>query len=79
LGGGGGLGFFGKKYFNALADRKKKIIKTIKISSNFSVFSNSGHVGWISGLPNTILKGGLQRTKQSVVPIGQVVSEIKIF
>ena len=31
--------------------------KKIKISSTFSVFSNSGHVGWMSGLPDTILKG----------------------
>ena len=53
--------------------------KTNKISSNFSVFSNSGHVGYMSGLPDTILKVGHQRTKQSVVPIGPVVSEMKIF
>jgi hypothetical protein len=45
--------------------------KKIKISSTFSVFSNSGHVGWMSGLPETILKGGHQRTKQSLVPIGR--------
>ena len=32
-----------------------------------------------SGLPDTILKGGHQRTKQSLVPIGAVVSEMKIF
>ena len=25
--------------------------KKIKISSPFSIFSNSGHVGWISGFP----------------------------
>ena len=49
------------------------------MSSTFSVFSNSGHVDWMSGLPDTILKGGYQRTKQSLVPIGPVVSEIKIF
>ena len=36
--------------------------KKIKISSTFSVFSNSGHVGWMSGLPHIILKGGHQRT-----------------
>jgi hypothetical protein len=36
-------------------------------------------VGWISGLPDTILKGVHQRTKQSLVPIGPVVSEMKIF
>jgi hypothetical protein len=44
-----------------------------------SVFSNSGHVGWMSGLPDTILKGGHQRTKQSLVPIDPVFSEMKIF
>ena len=33
----------------------------------------------MSGLPDTILKGGYQRTKQSLVPIGAVVSEMKIF
>jgi hypothetical protein len=33
----------------------------------------------MSGLPDTILKGGHQRTKQSLVPIGAVVSEMKIF
>jgi hypothetical protein len=43
------------------------------------VFSNSGHVGWMSGLPDTILKGGHQRTKQSLVPIDPVVSEMKFF
>ena len=47
-----------------------------KNSSTFSVFSNSG---WMSGLPDTILKGGHQRTKQSLIPIGPVVSEMKIF
>ena len=49
------------------------------ISSTFSVFRNSGHVGWMSGLPDTILKGDHQRTKQSLVPIGPVVSEMMIF
>jgi hypothetical protein len=53
--------------------------KKIKISSTFSVFSNSGHVGWMSWLPHAILKGGHQRTKQSLVPIGPVVSEMTIF
>jgi hypothetical protein len=33
----------------------------------------------MSGLPDTILKGGHQRTKQSLVPIGPVVSEMTIF
>jgi hypothetical protein len=42
------------------------------MASTFSVFSNSGHVGWMSGLPDTILKGGHQRTKQSLVPIDPV-------
>ena len=49
------------------------------MSSTFSDFSNNGHVGWMSGLPDTILKGIHQRTKQSVFPIGPVVSELKIF
>jgi hypothetical protein len=32
--------------------------KKIKIASPpFSIFSNSEHVGWKSGLPDTILKG----------------------
>jgi hypothetical protein len=29
----------------------------IKISSTFSVFSNSGHIAWMSGLPDKIMKG----------------------
>ena len=33
----------------------------------------------MSGLPDTILKGGHERTKQSLDPIGPVVSEMKIF
>ena len=33
----------------------------------------------MSGLPDTILKGGHQKTKESLVPIGAVVSEMKIF
>jgi hypothetical protein len=33
----------------------------------------------MSGLPDTILKGDHQPTKQSLVPIGPVVSEMKIF
>ena len=53
--------------------------KQIKIASTFSVFSNSGHIGWMSGLPDTILKGGHQRTKPNLVPIGPVISEMKIF
>jgi hypothetical protein len=53
--------------------------ETNKISSTFSVFIINGHVGWMSGLSDTILKGGHQRTKQSLVPIGPVVSEMKIF
>ena len=53
--------------------------KKLKFHPPFSVFSNSDHVGWISGLPDTILKGGPQRTKQSLFPIGPVVSEMNIF
>ena len=34
----------------------------IKFHPPFSIFSNSGHVGWMSGLPDTILKGGYRRT-----------------
>jgi hypothetical protein len=33
----------------------------------------------MSGMPDTILKGGHQRAKQSLVPIGPVVSEMNIF
>jgi hypothetical protein len=33
----------------------------------------------MSGLPDKNLKGGHQRTKQSLVPIGPVVSEMKIL
>jgi hypothetical protein len=33
----------------------------------------------MSALPDTFLKGDHQRTKQSLVPIGPVVSEMKIF
>jgi hypothetical protein len=54
-------------------------MKTIKISSTFSVFSNSGHFGWMFGLADTILKGGHHRTKQSLAPTGPVVSEMTIF
>ena len=51
-----------------------------KFSSPISIFSNSGHVGWMSGLPETNLKGGHPRTyKQSLVPIGPVVSEMNFF
>jgi hypothetical protein len=49
----------------------------------FNIFINDiflfGHVGWMSGLPDTILKGGHQRTKQSLVPIGPVVSGLRMF
>ena len=35
---------------------------------------------WMSGLPHTILKGGIKGLfKQSLVPIGPVVSEMKII
>jgi hypothetical protein len=37
-------------------------MKIFKISSSFFIFSNSDHVGWMTGLPNTILKGDHQRT-----------------
>jgi hypothetical protein len=33
-----------------------------KFHPPFSIFSNSGHVGWKSGLPDTILKGDHPRT-----------------
>jgi hypothetical protein len=36
-------------------------------------------VGWMSGLTDTILKGGHQKTKQRLAPIGPVVSEMNIF
>ena len=34
----------------------------LKFHPPFSIFSNSGHVGWMSGLSDTILKGGHPRT-----------------
>jgi hypothetical protein len=52
--------------------------KKLKFHPPF-LFLASDHVGWLSGLPDTILKGGHQRTKQSLVPIDSVVSEMKIF
>ena len=46
----------------------------------FSIFRNGGHVGWRSGLSDTIWKGITQGLfKQSLVPIGTVVSEMEIF
>ena len=37
-------------------------MKIFKISSPFFIFSNSDHVGWRSGLPDTILEGDHLRT-----------------
>ena len=37
-------------------------MKIFKISSPFFIFSNSDHVGWRSGLPDTILEGDHPRT-----------------
>jgi hypothetical protein len=37
-------------------------MKMFKISSPFFIFSNSGHVGRRSGLPDTILEGVHPRT-----------------
>jgi hypothetical protein len=34
--------------------------KKIKFHTPFSIFSNSGHVGWMSGLSDTILKGVIE-------------------
>jgi hypothetical protein len=45
-----------------------------------SIFSNGGHLGWKSGSPDTILEGAIQESfQQSLVEIGPVVSEEKIF
>ena len=43
-----------------------------------SIFSNSGHLEWRAGLSDTILKG-TESFQQSLVDIGSVVSEEKIF
>ena len=46
----------------------------------FFIFSNSGHVGWRSGLPDTILEGEHPRTiPPNLVLSGQVDSEENIF
>jgi len=46
----------------------------------FSIFSNVGHVGWSSDLQDTFLKGFIQGlSKQSLVPIDPVVSEMSFF
>jgi hypothetical protein len=37
-------------------------MKIFKISFPFFIFSNSDHVGWRSGLPDTILEGDHPRT-----------------
>jgi hypothetical protein len=53
--------------------------KQLKFRPPFLFLATVAMFGWMSGLPDTILKGGHQRTKQSLVPIGPVVSEMKIF
>jgi hypothetical protein len=46
----------------------------------FFIFSNSDHVGWRSGLSDTILEGITHEPfHQSLVSSGQVVSEENIF
>jgi hypothetical protein len=45
-----------------------------------SIFSNGGHLGYRTALTDTILKGTTQGSfQQSLVEIGSVVSEEKIF
>ena len=45
-----------------------------------SILSNSGHLGWKSGSTDTFWKGAIQESfQQSLVEIGSVVSEGKIF
>ena len=56
------------------------VVSKGKIHPHFSIFSNSGHVGWKSGSPDTILKGIIQGLlEQSLVPTGPVASVMKIF
>jgi hypothetical protein len=46
----------------------------------FFYFELGGHLGWKSGSPDTILEGAIQESfQQSLVEIGSVVSEEKIF
>jgi hypothetical protein len=43
-------------------------------------FELGDHLGWKSGSPDTILEGAIQESfQQSLVEIGSVVSEEKIF
>jgi hypothetical protein len=45
-----------------------------------SIFSNGGHLGYRKALTDTILKGDNQGSyQQSLVEIGSVVSEEKVF
>jgi hypothetical protein len=47
---------------------------------DISIFSNGGHLGYRTALTDTILKGNhLRIIRQSLVEIGQVVSNKKIF
>jgi hypothetical protein len=47
---------------------------------DISIFSNGGHLGHRTALTDTILKGNhLRIIRQSLVEIGQVVSNKKIF
>ena len=51
-------------------------MKIFKISSPFFIFSDSDHVGWRSGLTDTILEGDHPRTiPPNLVLSGQAVSE----
>jgi hypothetical protein len=46
----------------------------------YSIFSNSGHVGWCTASPDTILKlDTLVMIQTKFVSIGLVLSEEKIF
>jgi hypothetical protein len=47
---------------------------------DISIFSNGGHLGYRTALTDTISKGTIQGLfQQSLVEIGSVVSEEKIF
>jgi hypothetical protein len=51
-----------------------------RISLAYIPVELGGHLGWKSGSPDTILEGGHPRSfQQSLVKIGSVVSEEKIF
>jgi hypothetical protein len=57
----------------------KKNLNIINTRS-YRTFSNSGHVGWRLGLPDTILEGDHPRTiPPKLVLNGQVVLEENIF